>query len=61
MVSKFSEKLENDHFKKYGLFGVFHCGFKPFPRVDLLIVVTDRIAGATRDGALDISKAFDSV
>ena len=66
MVSKVFEKLVNnrivDHLEKCGLFPDFQYGFR-FSRstADLLTVVSDRIAGATRAVALDISKAFDRV
>ena len=72
VVSKVFEKIVNnrisDHLEKRGLFSDFQYGFR-FPRstVDLLTVVSDRIArtfnrsGATRAVALDISKAFDRV
>ena len=72
VVSKVFEKLVNnrivDHLEKCGLFSDFQYGFRsPRSTVDLLTVVSDRIArafnrsGATRAVALDISKAFDRV
>ena len=72
VVSKVFEKLINnrtvDHLKKCGLFSDFQYGFRSSrSTVDLLTVVSDRIArafnrsGATRAAALDISKAFDKV
>ena len=72
VVSKVFEKLVNnrivDHLEKCGLFSDFQCGFRSSrSTVDLLTVVSDRIArafnrsGATRGVALDISKAFDRV
>ena len=72
MVSKVFEKLVNnrivDHLEKCGLFSDFQYGFRSSrSTVDLLTVVSDRIArafnrsGATRAVALDISKAFDRV
>ena len=69
MVSKVFEKIVNnrisDHLEKRGLFSDFQYGFR-FPRstVDLLTIVSDRIARtfnmsrATRAVALDISKAL---
>ena len=72
MVSKVFEKLVNnwivDHLEKCGLFSDFQYDFRSSrSTVDLLTVVSDRIArafnrsGATRAVALDISKAFDRV
>ena len=72
LVHKVFEKLVNnrivDQLEKCGLFSDFQCGFRPSQSTtDLLTVVSDRIArafnrsGATRDVALDISKAFDRV
>ena len=72
VVSKVFEKLVNnrtvDHLEKCGLFSDFQYGFRSSrSTVDLLTVVTDRIArafnrsGATRAVALDIFKAFDRV
>ena len=72
VVSKDFEKLVNnrivDHLEKYGLFSDFQYVFRcSQSTVDLLTVVSDRIArafsrsGATRAVALDISKAFDRV
>ena len=72
MVSKVFEKLLNNrianHLEKCGLFSDFQYGFRSSrSAADLLTVVSDRIAsafnrsGATRDVALDISKAFDRV
>ena len=66
------EKLVNnrvvDHLEKCGLFSDFQYGCRSSQSTaDLLTVVYDRIArafnksGATRDVALDISKAFDRV
>ena len=50
------------------LCGLFQCGFRSsHSTADLLTVVSDRIArtfnsfGATRDVALDISKASDRI
>ena len=72
VVSKVFEKLVNnqivDHLEKCGLFSDFQYGFRlSLSTVDLLTVVSDRIArafnrsGATRAVALDISKSFDRV
>ena len=72
VVSKVFEKLVNnrivDHLEICCLFSDFQYGFRSFrSTVDLLTVVSDRIArafsrsGATRAVALDISKAFDRV
>ena len=72
VVSKVFEKLVNnrivDHLEKFGIFSDFQYGFRSSrSTVDLLTVVSDRIArafnrsGATRAVALDISKAFDGV
>ena len=72
VVSKVFEKLVNNrivgHLEKCGLFSDFQYGFRSCrSTVDLLAVVSDRIArafnrsGATRAVALDISKAFDRV
>ena len=72
MVSKVFEKLVNnrivDHLKKCGLLSDSQYGFRSSrSTADLLTVVSDGIAGtfnnsgATRAGALDISKAFDRV
>ena len=72
MVSKVSEKLVNsrivDHLEKCDLLSDFQYGFRSSrSTVDLLTVVSDRIArafnssGATRAVALDISKTFDMV
>ena len=72
VISKVFEKLVNnrivDHLEKCGLFSDFRYGFRSSQSTaDLLTVVSDRIArafnrsGATRDVALDISKAFDRV
>ena len=72
VVSKVLEKLVNnrivDHLEKCGLFSDFHYGFRSSrSTVDLLTVVSDRIArafnksGATQAVPLDISKAFDRV
>ena len=65
VVSKVFEKLVNDrivdHLKKCGLF-YFQYGFRSSQSTaDLLTVVSDRIARATRAVALDISKPFDRV
>ena len=71
-VSKVFEKLVNnrivDHLEKCGLFSDFQYGFRSsLSTVDLLTVVSDRIArafnrsGGTRAVALDISKAVDRV
>ena len=71
VVSKVFEKLVNnrivDNLEKCGLFD-FQYGFRPSrSAVDLLTVVSDRIArafnrsGATRAVALHVSKAFDRV
>ena len=71
VVSKVFEKfvVNNrffDHPEKCGLFSDFQYGFRPSgSTADLLRVVSGGIArafsrsGATRDVALDISKAFD--
>ena len=72
MVSKVFEKLVNnrvvDHLEKCGLFSDFQYVFRSFrSTTDLVVVVSDRIAGAfnrsgaTRAVALDIFKAFDRV
>ena len=71
MISKVFEKLVNnivDHLDNCCLFFDFQCGFRSSrSTVDLLTVVSDRIArafnrsGATRAVALDISKVFDGV
>ena len=72
MVSKVFEKLVNnrivDHLENCGLFSDFQYGSRsPRSIADLLTVVSDKIAqcfnifGATRDEAVDISKAFDRV
>ena len=66
VVSKVFEKLVNnriiDHLEKCGLFSDFQYGFRSSRSIaDLLIVVSDRMSGATRALALDISKAFDRV
>ena len=72
LVSKVSEKLVNsrivDHLEKCDLLSDFQYGFRSSrSTVDLLTVVSDRIArafnssGATRAVALDISKTFDMV
>ena len=72
VVSKVYEKLVNnriaDHLEKCGLLSDFQYGFRSSQlTVDLLTVVSDRIArafkrsGATRAAALDISKSFDKV
>ena len=72
VVSKVIEKLVNnsmfDHLEKCGLFSDFQYGFRSSGSTgDLLTVVFDRIArifnrsGATREVALDISKAFSRV
>ena len=72
MVSKVFEKLVNnrfvDHLDTCGLFSNFKYGFRSSrSNVDLLIVVSDKIAralnrsGATRPAALDIFKTFDRV
>ena len=69
MVSKVFEKLVNnrivDHLEKCGLFSDFQYGFRSSrSTADLLIVVSDKIAGAfnrsgaTQAVALDIYKAF---
>ena len=71
-VSKVFEKLVNnrivDHLEKCGLFSDFQYGFRSSrSTVDLLTVVSDRIArafnrsGGTRAVALGISKAVDRV
>ena len=70
MVSKVFGKLLNnsivDHLEKCGLFPDFQYGFRSSQTtVDLLTVLSDRIAGAfsrfgaTRAAAFEISKAFD--
>ena len=72
MVSAIFEKLKNNeilaHLEKCGFFSDFQYGFRSSrSTVDLLTVVSDRIAGAfnrsgaTRAVALDISKAFNRV
>ena len=66
VVSKVFERLVNnklvDHIEKFGLFSDFQHGFKSSQSTaDLLIVMSDRIARATRAVALNISKAFDRV
>ena len=72
MVSKVFEKLVNnrvvDHLEKCGLFSDFQYVFRSFrSTTDLVVVVSDRIAGAfnrsgaTQAVALDIFKAFDRV
>ena len=72
VVSKVFEKLVNsrvvDHLEKRGLFSDFQYGFKSSrSTVDLLTVVSDRIArafnrsGATQVVSLDIFKAFGRV
>ena len=66
VVCKVFEKLVNnriiDHLEKCGLFSDFQYGFRSSRSIaDLLIVVSDRMSGATRALALDISKAFDRV
>ena len=72
MVSKVFEKLVNnrivDHLQKCGLFSDFQYGFRSSQStVDVLTVVSDRIArafkrsGTTQAGALDMLKAFDRV
>ena len=72
MVSKVFEKLVNnrivDHLQKCGLFSDFqNCFRSSQSTVDVLTVVSDRIAtafkrsGATQAGALDMLKAFDRV
>ena len=72
VVSKVFEKLVNnrivDHLEKCGLFSDFQYGFRSSQStVDLLTIVSDRIArafdrsGSTRAVAFDISKAFDRV
>ena len=72
VVSKVFEKFVNnrivDHLEKCGLFSDSQYGFRPSrSTVDLLTVVSDRIArafnrhGATQAVALDIYKAFDRV
>ena len=72
MISKVFEKLVSnkivDHQEKCCLFSDFQYGFRSSRSiVDLLTVVSDRIAralnrsGATRAVALDISKSFDRV
>ena len=72
VVSKAFEKLVNnrivDHLEKCRLFSDFQYAFRSSrSTVDLLTIVSDRIArafnrsGATRAVALDISKAVDTV
>ena len=72
VVSKVSEKLINnrivDHLENCGLFSDYQYRFRPSrSTADLFTIVPDGIArafnrsGATRDLALDISKAFDRV
>ena len=72
LVSKVFEKLVNnrivDHLEKCGLFSDFQYGFRSSrSTADLLTVVSDRIARAfnksraTREVALDIFKAFESL
>ena len=72
VVSKVFEKLVNnrivDPLEKCGLFSDFQYGFRSSQStVDLLTIVSDRIArafdrsGSTRAVAFDISKAFDRV
>ena len=72
MVSTVFEKLVNnrivDHQEKSGPFSDFQYGFRSsLPTVDLLTVLSDRIArafnksGATQVVALNVSKAFDRV
>ena len=72
VVNKVTEKLVNNrmakHLQKCSLFSNSQYGFTSSrSTVDLLTVVSDRIAkafnrsGATRAVALDISKAFDRV
>ena len=72
VVSKVFEKLVKirivDHLEKCGLFSNFQYGFRSSrSTADLRTVVSDRIARgfnrsvATRDVALDISRAFDRV
>ena len=72
VVNKVFEKFVNnrivDHLEKCGLFSDFQYGFRSSrSTADLLTVVSDKIteafnrSGATRDVALDISKAFDRV
>ena len=70
VVSKIFKKLVNnrfvDHLEKYGLFSDFqYCFMSSRSIVNLLLVASDRIAGAfdrsgaTRTLSLDISKLFD--
>ena len=66
MVSKVFEKLVNnrivDHLEKSGLFSDFQYEFRSSQSTaDLLTVISDGIARATRTVALDISKGFDRV
>ena len=66
MVSKVFERLVNnklvDHVEKCDVFSDFQHGFKSSQSTaDLLTVMSDRIARATRAVALNISKAFDRV
>ena len=66
VVSKVFERLVNnklvDHIEKFGLFSDFQHGFKSSQSTaDLLTVMSDRIARATRAVALNKSKAFDRV
>ena len=70
VVSKVFEKRVNNRIvdSYCWLFSDFQYGFRPFRSpADLLTVESDRIArvfnrpGATRAGALDISKPFDRV
>ena len=72
VVSKVFQKLLNNkivvHLDKCGLFSDFQYGFRSFrSTADLLIVVSNRIAGAfnksgaARAMAPDISKAFDRI
>ena len=69
VVSKVFEKLVSnrivDHLKKCGLFSDFQYGFRSLDQLQILLTfLTDRIArvfhrsGATREVALDKSKAF---
>ena len=66
VVSKVFQRLVNnklvDHIEKFGLFSDFQHGFKSSQSTaDLLTVMSDRIARATRAVALNKSKAFDRV
>ena len=66
MVSKVFENLGNnrivDHLEKYGIFSDFQFGFMSSQSTaDLLTVVSDRIAWASRAVAIDTPKAFDRV